>query len=104
MIVNFFMVQATGKSTQRGRLTTVDVLVPTSLDNILTHLLRYKEVGLVEKKQLVFSSFLFIVSFHKKSMFAELHLEINCPKSSLIHLAGQPYCKRKDQQKAKMEK
>jgi hypothetical protein len=63
-----------------------------------------KEVGLEEKKQLGFSSFLFIVSFHKKnSMFAELNSDIKCSKSSLIHLTGQPYCKRIDQQKAKME-
>jgi hypothetical protein len=58
---------------------------------ILTHLLRYKEVGLEDKKQLGFSSFLFIVSFHKKkSMFSELNSDINSFKSSLLHLTGQP--------------
>jgi hypothetical protein len=34
-------------------------------------------------------------------MFSELNSEINCPKSRLIHLTGQPYCKRIDQQKDK---
>jgi hypothetical protein len=34
-------------------------------------------------------------------MFAELHSDINCSKSSLIHLTGQPYGKRIDQQKDK---
>ena len=69
--------------------------------SILTHLLRYKEVGLVEKKQLVFSSFL-LFPFHKrKTMFSELNSDINCSKSSLIHLTGQPYCKRIEQQKDK---
>jgi hypothetical protein len=27
-------------------------------------------------------------------MFAELHLDINFRKSSLLHLMGQPYCKK----------
>jgi hypothetical protein len=38
--------------------------------SILTHLLRYKKVGLEEKKLYVFCSFLFIVSFLEKSMFS----------------------------------
>jgi len=34
-------------------------------------------------------------------MFSELNSEINCSKYRLIHLTGQPYCKRIDQQKDK---
>jgi hypothetical protein len=34
-------------------------------------------------------------------MFAELHLDINCYKSSLLHLTGQPYCKKSRSAKVK---
>ncbi len=55
-----------------------------------------------KKKLFGFNSFLFIVSFlKKKSMFAEMNSDINCTKSRLIHLMGQPYCKRIDQKKDK---
>jgi hypothetical protein len=57
-------------------------------------------VGLEEKKQLVFNPFLF-VSFHKKSMFAELNSDINSFKSSLLHLTGQPYWKKNRSAKVK---
>jgi hypothetical protein len=30
-----------------------------------------------------------------------MHSDMKCPNSSLIHLMGQPYCKRIDQQKDK---
>jgi hypothetical protein len=40
---------------------------------------------------------------NRKSMFAVLHSDINSLKSGLLHLTGQPYCKRVDQQKSKME-
>jgi hypothetical protein len=34
-------------------------------------------------------------------MFAVLHLDINSPKSSLLHLTGQPYCKKSRSAKVK---
>ncbi len=34
-------------------------------------------------------------------MFAELHSDINCHKSSLLHLTGQPYCKKSRSAKVK---
>jgi hypothetical protein len=33
-------------------------------------------------------------SLNRKSMFAVLHSDINSPKSGLLHLTGQPYCKK----------
>ncbi len=62
----------------------------------LTHLLiQIRRWVLKKRNSQVFSSFLFIVSFlKKKSMFAELNSDINSHKSSLLHLTGQPYCKK----------
>jgi hypothetical protein len=34
-------------------------------------------------------------------MFAVLHSDINCLKSGLLHLTGQPYCKRSRSAKVK---
>jgi hypothetical protein len=59
-------------------------------------------VGLEEKKQFVFSSFYCLLfPFHKKSMFAGLHSDINSPKSGFLHLMGQPYCKKSRSAKVK---
>jgi hypothetical protein len=37
----------------------------------------------------------------RKSMFAELHLDINSLKSGVFHLTGQPYCKKSRSAKVK---
>jgi len=34
-------------------------------------------------------------------MFSELHFDINSHKSSLLHLTGQPYCKKSRSAKVK---
>jgi hypothetical protein len=50
-------------------------------------------VGHEEEKHFGFSSFYSL--FHKrKLMFAVLHSDINSLKSGLLHLTGQPYCKK----------
>ena len=33
-------------------------------------------------------------NFNRRSMFAALHLDINSLKYGLLHLTGQPYCKK----------
>ncbi len=68
----------------------------------LTHLLS-KEVGHEEEKQFGFSSFwCLLFPIHKrKSMFAVLHSYINSLKSGLLHLTGQPYCKKSRSVKVK---
>ncbi len=54
------------------------------------------EVGLEDRKHFGFSSFnCLLFPFHKReSMFAVLHSDIRSVKSGLVHLTGQPYCKK----------
>jgi hypothetical protein len=67
----------------------------------LTHLL--KEMGLEDRIHLGFSSFYYLLfPFHnRKSMFAVLHSNIISLKFGLLHLTGQPYCKKSRLAKAK---
>ncbi len=69
----------------------------------LTHPLSSKMMGLEENKLFGFTSFYCLLfPFHKrKSMFAELHSDINSLKSSLLHLTGQPYWKKSGSAKVK---
>jgi hypothetical protein len=50
----------------------------------------------MKKETLCFSSvYRLLFPFHnRKSMFAVLHSDINSLKSGLLHLTGQPYCKK----------
>jgi hypothetical protein len=52
--------------------------------------------GSWRRKHFGFSSFyrLLFCFLNKKSMFAVLHSDINSFKSGLLHLTGQPYCKK----------
>ncbi len=62
-------------------------------------------MGHEEEKHFDFSLFYCLLfPFHKrKSMFAlaVLHLDINSLKSGLLHLTGQPYCKKSRSAKVK---
>ena len=60
-------------------------------------------MGREEEKHFDFSSFYCLVfPFHKrKSMFAVLHSDINSLRSGLLHLTGQPYCKKSRSAKVK---
>jgi hypothetical protein len=60
-------------------------------------------VGREEEKQFGFSSFYCILfPFHeRKSKFGVLHSDINSLKSGLLHLTGQPYCKKSRSAKVK---
>jgi hypothetical protein len=57
----------------------------------------------VKKRNTDFSSFkCLLFQFHKrKSMFAVLQSDINSLKSGILHLAGQPFCKKSRSAKVK---
>ncbi len=57
----------------------------------------------MKKRNTDFSSFYrLLFPFHKrKLMFAVLHSDINSLKSGLLHLTGQPYCKKSRSEKVK---
>jgi hypothetical protein len=57
----------------------------------------------MKKKTLWFSSlYCLLFPFHnRKSVFAALHSNINSIKSGLLHLTGQPYCKKSRSAKVK---
>jgi hypothetical protein len=57
----------------------------------------------MKKETLRFSSFYCLLfPFHnRKSMFAVLHSDINSLKSGLLHLTGQPYCRKSRSAKVK---
>ena len=60
-------------------------------------------MGCEEEKHFNFSSFycLLFPSHERKSMFAVLHSDINSIKSGLVHLTGQPFCKKSRSAKVK---
>jgi hypothetical protein len=55
----------------------------------------------MKKKNTGFSSFYCFNFTRGKYMFAALHLDINSLKSGLLHLTGQPYCKKSRPAKVK---
>ena len=60
-------------------------------------------MGREEWKHFGFGSFYCLLfPFHmRKSMFAVLHSDINSPKSGLLHITSQPYCKESRSAKVK---
>jgi hypothetical protein len=60
-------------------------------------------VDLEDKKHFGFNSFFCLLfPFHnRKSMLAVLHSDINSLNSGLLHLTGQPYCKKSRSAKVK---
>jgi hypothetical protein len=60
-------------------------------------------VGREDRQHFGFSSFycLLLLFHNRKSMFAVLHSDIVSKKSGLLHLTGQPYCKKSRSSKVK---